>query len=64
MKLYIGFNGDASAKMVLFAPNEQTAHILAQKRIEDEELEDVFPVIDFEEHEVVEGVIEVFEDSY
>ena len=61
MKLFIGMNGDASARIILFASDEKQARKLAKKKIKEDELEEQFPCLDFDEHEVKEGIIDVLE---
>lgn len=61
MKLFIGMNGDASARIIVFASTEKQARKLANKKIKEDELEDTFPVLDFDTYEPKEGVIEVFD---
>ncbi len=64
MKLYIGYNGDMSARMIIFAPDAKTARKIAKKKIKEDELELIFPVLTFEKHEVKEGLIDVIQDEY
>ncbi len=59
MKLFIGINGDASSRMLIFATSEEQARKLAEIKIEKDGLEDDFPCLDFEIPEPVAGVIEI-----
>ena len=59
MTLFIGSNGNGSTHVVLFAPNEKRARELAVEQIKEEELEEEFPSIDFQEYKAKEGVIEI-----
>lgn len=64
MKLYIGMNGDISAKIYIFAKNQNEARKIAKKKIKNEELEDHFPVLTFESHKIEEGIIEYMTHLY
>jgi hypothetical protein len=63
MKLFIGWNGIGSAHIILFAPDEEKAREIAESYIEEEGLKKILPCLDFDVHEVNEGVIEAI-NSY